>query len=261
MTSSRTVLAIFLVLSGNIAVAQINGEEGEPTPEYLDATFTSEDAARVAAGFSDQIMAGSSADPLGDMANAADLVFRGSVLSQTYEYDAAGTPSTHTTFLITEQLKGDHQSNEITLVQAGGPSQTDSDKIMMVSTARYFTVGEEELLFMNLDFESQVESSRSSVVSRFRVYQDKIYNEDGYGMRVVTLNGGTQYTLVQSRDRNPADRFKRITIGPHRLDKNFSEKGNRSADAKGTVGTRHGNGINRHFQSTEADAFSALIRR
>ena len=180
---------------------------------------------------------------------------------RTYEYDAAGTPSTHTTFLITEQLKGDHQSNEITLVQAGGPSQTDSDKIMMVSTARYFTVGEEELLFMNLDFESPVESSRSSVVSRFRVYQDKIYNEDGYGMRVVTLNGGTQYTLVQSRDRNPADRFKRITIGPHRLDKNFSEKGNRSADAKGTVGTRHGNGINRHFQSTEADAFSALIRR
>ena len=187
MTFSRTALAIFLILSWHIAVAQINGEEGEPTPEYLDATFTSEDAARVAAGFSDQIIGDSSADPVGDMTNAADLVFRGSVLSQTYVYDAAGTPSTHTTFLIMELLKGDHQSDEITLVQPGGPSQFDSDEVMMVSTARYFNVGEEELLFMGLDPESQVESRRATVLSRFRIYENKIYNEDGHGVIVVPL--------------------------------------------------------------------------
>jgi hypothetical protein len=260
VTFSRTALAVFFVLPWNIAVAQINGEEGEPTPEYLDATFTSEDAARIATGFSDQIIGDSSADPVGDMTNAADLVFRGSVLSQTYVYDAAGTPSTHTSFLITEQLKGDHQSDELTLVQAGGPSQTDSNKIMMVSTARYFTVGEEELLFMNLDSESPAESRQATVISRFRIYEDKIYNEDGYGVVVVPLDGGRQYRLLQSRDRNPDDRFRGINIGPHRLNKKFGRESNSSTDANGTVGARRGNGGNSHSERTDVDTFSALIR-
>jgi hypothetical protein len=263
VTFSRTALAVFLVLFWNIAVAQINGEEGEPTPEYLDATFTSEDAARVAAGFSDQIIGDSSADPVGDMTNAADLVFRGSVLSQTYVYDAAGTPSTHTTFLITEQLKGDHQSDEITLVQPGGPSQFDSDEVMMVSTARYFTVGVEELLFMGLDPESQVESRRATVLSRFRIYENKIYNEDGHGVIVVPLEDGTRYGLVQSRDRNPDARFRRINIGSHWLSKQFGKENNSSSyvSERNTGAGRAGSGNNGYSDSADIDAFSALIRR
>jgi hypothetical protein len=259
----RTALLIFLGLPGNIAVAQVNGEEGEPTPEYLDATFTSEDAARVAAGFSDRIMAEPSTDPLENMGDAADLIFRGTVLSQTYAYDAAGIPSTHTTFLITEQLKGNHQSDEITLVQPGGPSQLDSDEVMMVSTARYFNVGEEELLFMGLDPESQVESRRATVLSRFRIYGDKIYNEDGYGVIVVPLDGGTRYRLVHSPDRNPHARFRRINIGSHRLNKQFGEENTSSTDVseRNTGAGRAGSGNNGYSDSADIDAFSALIRR
>ena len=79
MAFSKIALIVFFGLFWNISVAQINGEEGQLTPEYLDATFTGDDAAR--------------------------------------------TPYTHTSFLIGEQLKGDDQSNVITLIQPGGPSQ------------------------------------------------------------------------------------------------------------------------------------------
>lgn len=216
----KIILLIALGLSGTVAIAAPGGEAGEPTPEALDAAFSAEDAARVAAGFSAETAGEIIVDPLAAMVDLVDLVFRGVVVSQSYEYDAAGTPFTRTIFSISEALKGEQSSGQVTLLQPGGPSSTDSDRVMMVSDAQYFNVGEEELLFMNLDPGSEYETLRATVMSRFRILGERVYNEDGFGVRLEPLGHGA-HRLALDQQRSEDERFTRITIGPHSLDKRF----------------------------------------
>ena len=178
-------IVVFLLLSCTTVPAWSAGEDAEPTPEYLDATFSADDAARVAAGFSAAIVAVPTGDQLGSMTAAADLVFRGTVVAQAYQYDADDIPSTLTTIAVTQRLKGEYASDELTLVQPGGPSRLDGDKLMVTSTAQYFNVGEEEILFMGLDPENPVQALQATVLNRFRIYEDHIFNEDGNGVTVV----------------------------------------------------------------------------
>lgn len=261
----KIILWIFLVLYWNLAVAQANGEQNEPTPEYLDATFTSADAARVAAGFSDALIEDVGEDVIGRMTSTADLVFRGVVQSQAYVYDERGIPSTHTTFSVTEQLKGNHPAAELTLIQLGGPAASGSDKVMMVSTSRYFNVGEEELLFADVVQEAEEQPEQLSVLFRFRIYENQVYDEDGYGIILEPLVGGTGHRLMKSHNRNPAQRFSRINIGSHWLNKQFSGKNNSPDSSEGTSGAV---GValaadegNSYSESVNIDTFGALLRQ
>lgn len=262
-----SLIRIIIVLASlgswaSTAVAQASGEAGEPTPEAIDAAFTAEDAARVAAGFSDAATTRSLADPLDNMAGKADLVFRGTVVAQAYEYDIAGVPHTHTTFSITESLKGEHSSSQLTLVQPGGPARDGSDRVMMVSDAHYFNVGEEELLFMSLDPQNPYATRRVTVNSRFRILRDRVYTEDGYGVTVQPHAEGS-YRLVLAGRRSAEQRFGRINIGPHRLDKRFVGKDGPDS-LRESVPRPLGEADPRQVEAASAvdvAAFSELIRR
>lgn len=229
MKIDKLLVLIGLGLSCVPLGAQPGGEATEPSPEYLDAAFTSEDADRVAAGFSDELIASPPGDLLDNMMQAADLVFRGTVLSQSYEYDASDTPYTHTTFSIAESLKGDYSSTELTLVQPGGPSRENSDRIMMASNSQFFSVGEEELLFMNLDTQNPRQTLRATVASRFRIHEGRMYNEDGFGVIVVPLEDGS-YRLDVSETRSTAEHFRKINIGTHWLNKHVVDGDDDSLD-------------------------------
>jgi hypothetical protein len=258
----RTATAIVLGFSWHIGFAQGSGEESELTPEHRDAIFSSADADRVAAGFSDDIIDVSWEDPVKRMTDAADLVFQGTVLSQYFEYDEVGTPSTRTTFLISERMKGEYQPREMTLIQTGGPSSANSNLVMVMSTTRHFNVGEEELLFVDLETGNELDPLNTRILSRFRIFEDKVYDEDGYGMRVVPFDNGAKYTLQKSPGRNSADRFGRINIGSHSLKKNFVDDHGQSSDTNGLGGTglpapdmRTGNA-----GAVAVEDFNALIR-
>ena len=99
----KVIGCLALGLHCSVAMTQLPAEEYEPTPEYIDANFGEEGAARLAAGFSDMIPAGGATSSLAGMTDAADLVMRGLVLAQEYHYDVHGVPSTHTTFLLSEK--------------------------------------------------------------------------------------------------------------------------------------------------------------
>ncbi len=259
---AKSLLVLLLGLSGLAAVAQPDGESGEPTPEEIDAAFTAEDAARVAAGFSGETAGGAYSNPLESMADSSDLVFRGTVVTQTYEYDAAGIPHTRTTFSITESLKGEHSSSQFVLVQPGGPDREDSDRVMMVSDAHYFNVGEEELLFVNLDPQNPHATLRATVNNRFRILRDKVYNEDGYGVAVEPLLGGA-YRLSLGNRHGAEQRFSRINIGSHRLDKRFAGEDGQTPD-RGGAGRLMGDADPHQVEATGAvdiEIVSELIRR
>ena len=250
-----TVFSIYSSFYLNLAVAEIFGEENEPTPESLDATFTSADAERVAAGFSSEVIEVKSADPVKNLSNAADLIFTGKVLDQSYFYDAAHSPSTHTTFSITNVLKGSYPSAELTLIQPGGPSKS-GDTALMVSTTRHFSVGEEELLFVILDPDNVAEPNRITIESRFRIYENHIYNEDGYG---VIMEPSGKLTL--SYDRHPSKHFNLIDMGSHSLFKRHSVDDNRdSGSGEESLGSvRSASNRKSYTDSMDLNTFSAII--
>jgi hypothetical protein len=217
----RLALVLLLCLHWNLATAQAVGEAAEPSPEELDAAFSSEDAAREAAAFSDTIIGQGALDPLQQMTDAADLIFRGNVSSQSFVYDAGGIPHTHTTFVIAEIIKGRYPNGEITLVQEGGPAQDQDDRILMVSSSVLFNPSDEELLFIHLDPDNPIEHERATVSQRYRIYEGKVYSEDGRGITVEPVEGGSGRRLVLSDDRHPAAYFRQIRIGDHTLTRNF----------------------------------------
>ena len=257
-------IVLFLLLSCGTLPAWAGGEDAEPTPEYLDATFSADDAARVAAGFSAAIVAVPAGNLLESMTAAADLIIRGTVASQAYRYDARDTPSTHTTFTIAQRLKGELPADEITLVQPGGPSRLDADKLMMTSTAQYFNVGEEEILFMHLDPANPIPALQATVLARFRVYENRVYDEDGYGVTVAPLGGGA-YRLQLVPVRSAAERFQRINVGSHWLYRHSvdEDEGGISLDASippEPRGAALAGGPQGVPDSVDADTFSALIQ-
>jgi hypothetical protein len=234
-------------------------EATEPSPEMLDAAFTTEDAAREAAAWSDVVINRRNPDPVGKMAATADLVFRGQVKSQEYVYDDNDVPYTHTTFTISEILQGTHADTQITVIQEGGPSRTDEDSVVFTSNSRYFNVGEEELLFVSLEPEHTAPTRRVSIEHRFRIYGGKLYDDNGRGLLMLPAAEGSGHRLGLTPDRDPAQRFSQIHIGPHTITKVFDEQehhpdsgGDGSAQAGRTSRPRQG--------IVDVETFTAAIR-
>lgn len=224
VSHARFAMLLLFSLHCSFAAAQPGGEAGELSPEQRDAAFTPEDAAREAAAFSAAIIEQGAADPLGEMTAAADLVFRGSVSAQSVVYDADGIPFTHTTFAIEEILKGSRPEGEITLVQQGGPDRDHADKILLVSTSTLFNTGEDEVLFIDLDADNPNPSQRATVNQRYRIYEGRVYTEDGRGISIEPVGSGPGRRLVPSDDRHPSEYFRRIRIGGHTLTRHFGEE-------------------------------------
>ncbi len=219
------------MLCGRSAMAApLLGEENELSPEYLDAHFSAEDEKRMMAGFSDQILPTSPANVVKQLAEGADLVFFGRVVEQNYVYDENWVPSTHTWFSVNQVLKGEYSQAELMIVQLGGPSVSGEGGVL-ASDTRYFTVGEEELLF--LKHRQSVATATAphnsyEIKNRFRVLDGKLFDEDGYA--VIMDDAGS---LSLSRDRHPDERFSTINMGTHKLFKRFKEKRRDRGDSGG----------------------------
>lgn len=224
MNYRRYLAAIWLLsLTASGVAAQPLLAGGELTPEQLDAAFTAEDARREAAGWSDETIERSPADPLAKMSAASDLVVRGTVTAQEVVYDAQDTPFTHTTLSISEVMEGSYPGAEITLVQEGGPAKHEPDNVLILSHTHYFTPGQEELLFLEINPESPHPHSRVVIKNRFGVLNGKVFNEDGRGLIYTETEDAPGYKLSWSSDRNPHPRFTEFSIGPHEFSKQFEQ--------------------------------------
>lgn len=251
------VSALVLISGWAGAQPEPEGEAAEPSPEELDAAFTEEDAAREAAAWSDVVVDRGRPDPLEAMTASADLVFRGTVVSQEFVYDEKDLPWTHTTFAISETLKGSHSSPKITLIQEGGVSKHNPENIVIVSDAHYFNEGEAELLFLKLD-PARSGPRRSAIEKRFRIHDGKVYDENGRGVLLDVGEDGETRRLGLSRDRNPAPRFRQVHIGPHTLTKNFGER--HGVPDIGGESPRERRDIPGYQSSVDIATFAAAIR-
>jgi hypothetical protein len=259
----RMALALLVGLQWGIATAQPGGEAGEPSPEERDAAFTSEDAAREAAAFSAAIIDQDAVDPLGEMTDAADLVFRGNVSAQSVVYDADGVPFTHTTLTIQEILKGAHPDGDITVVQEGGPARDHADKILLVSSSMLFNAGEEDLLFIDLDADNPNPHQRVTVNQRYRIYEGRVYSEDGRGITIEPVGSGSGRRLMLSDDRHPAAYFRQIRIGGHALTRNFgSDVGKPDAVARPQKARERVESVVRSYtDSVDVQTFSEAVAK
>lgn len=120
--------------------------------------------------------------------NEADLIFKGEVMAIEYgnvlETSLRGQLSPHTfvTFAIQRVFKGAVQSHQVTLRFLGGLNE-ETGEVLNVSIVPQFDVGDTDILFVRDDPESicPLVQCRNS---RLRVIADKIYNEEGFAVRV-----------------------------------------------------------------------------
>lgn len=225
MNKRRFLPAVTLLFPLTAAVAIAQPLEGyELSPEALDAAFTEADAAREAAGWSDKTVERRVADPMASMSAAADLVIRARVTAQKVVYDDRDVPFTHTTLGISEVVAGNYQDSHITVVQEGGPDRHDSDRVLMLSHTHYFTPGQEELLFLELNPDSAYPHSQVVINTRFSVLNGQLFNEDGRGLIYTETEEAPGYTLSWSRDRHPHPRFTEFRVGEHEFSKQFRER-------------------------------------
>jgi hypothetical protein len=261
MNSKHT--AMMLVCAGavlcgyTVLAAPPPGEENEPSPEYLDANFSAEDEKRMKAGFSDQIPAPVPVNIVKQLAGEADLVFFGRVVAQSYVYDANDVPSTYTRFSVDDVLKGAYPEAELVIVQLGGPSATGRGGIL-ASDAQYFSVGEEEVLFLkrrNSGVNAPV-AEGFEIRYRFRVLDGRLFDEDGYGV-IMNASGG----LMLSRDRHPDERFSTIDMGTHKLFKSFDEPQRDGGDSGGEEPSGTQTALPTYADGVELNRFSAMLRK
>ncbi len=258
MNPSRVTTCLLLSLACSTASAQ-PGEALEMSPEARDAAWSSADAAREAALFSNTASGTAQTSlTLRDGAAAADFVFSGRVTAQSYVYDNAGRPYTHTTVRIDDKLKGSYAGPELTLVQEGGPARDSEDNIVLVSDAQYFAVGEDELLFVDLDLANPVATQRVTVRQRFRIYSGQVFGVDGHGVLLQSSARSAGHTLSWSNDRHPATRFSQFRIGNHTLTKHFRAPATQST--AGEPGPPQARAAAPGYQSSvDIDTFSASI--
>jgi hypothetical protein len=258
----QKLIAIFLLpLLSHGAFAQSGGEANEPSPEELDAAYTEADALRDAAKWSDVEIVQKEPDPLGEMTAGADLVIRATVTSQSNGHNAKNTPLTHTTFSISEVLKGDYAADEITITQEGGPSKTRPNRVVIMSHTKYFKVGDEELLFLSLDPDNALQELQVRINNRFGIQQGKVFDENGRGLIHSTADNAPGYSLALSKDRNPHPRFRDFQIGSHKFSKKFKEDNTGDdADFGGDTAIEESNPASRgHQRSMDVSAFSAAV--
>ncbi|MDX1735581.1 MAG: hypothetical protein R3228_14505 [Halioglobus sp.] len=247
----RNVVIFIACLAPCIAgFAQASGEASELTPEQVDAAFTAEDAAREAARWSDTIRPRDERTALERLGEEADLIFHGTVHSQQVHYRGNNIPFTHTTFAISELVKGEADGGFFTLVQEGGPDRYDAQKVLLVSTSEYFATGEEEVLFVAFDAATGIHMVRE----RFRILDGLTYNANGRGVVVEQGPPGSRAGLRLTRGRSADARFRTVPFGTTALYKQFGDdtenpdgvpgaaatSARRAAQAQGNLGSSVG---------------------
>lgn len=215
----RNLVLIFASIYAGVCAAQQVGEEFESTPEQLDEAFNAQDAVREAARWSNVVSAPDKRTPLERMTDAADLIFYGTVQSQEVLYEGNDIPFTHTTFVVTNLIKGETDGAAFTLVQEGGPDRHIPHKVMLSSTSHYFALGEEELLFVTFD----KKTGTDMVQQRFRVMQGNMYSENGRGVIVASRASDNKPALQLTRGRSADKRFRTVPLGSSALYKQFSD--------------------------------------
>ncbi|NND69004.1 MAG: hypothetical protein HKN19_15550 [Halioglobus sp.] len=199
--------------------AQASGEASELTPEQVDAAFTAEDTAREASRRSKTIRPRDERSALQRLGEEADLIFHGTVHSQQVHYRGNDIPFTHTTFDISDLVKGEVDGGFFTLVQEGGPDRYDAQKILLVSTSEYFATGEEEVLFVAFD----AATGTHMVRERFRILDGLTYNANGRGVVVEQGPPGSRPGLRLTGGRSADARFRTVPFGTTALYKRFGD--------------------------------------
>jgi len=158
-------------------------------------------------------------------------------------------------------------------VQEGGPSRDDPRRAMMVSSSQHFNIGEEEVLFLGSG-NARAASSRAqidpdysgpekvNVQQRFRVYQGKLYDDDGHGVIVEQVARGGGHRLRLTHSRNPARRFGEIHVGKMVLKKHFVDRADEPEDfANGetTPTSTAQPGVPGYSASSDVAALSAAV--
>ncbi len=222
--------ALIVLLGWSVATVQA----AAPTNEELDAAWTAEDDARAAAQRVPASPVRLSVDPLGDLTDRAELIIHGTVTMQDFVYDGDDSPFTRTTLTVIDVLKGDFTGDQFILLQEGGVEREDSNIVVTESKSRFFAVGDEELLLLgpetgisgqtrgaSFDSDPSLRSMVREVQTRSRIFGGKVYDEDGRGIFLESLDGGG-HRLTVSHDRHPAPQFTEIRIGPHTFTKFIS---------------------------------------
>jgi len=145
--------------------------------------------------------------------NEADLIFKGEVMAIEYanvfESSLRGQLSPHTfvTFAIQRVFKGAVQSHQVTLRFLGGLNE-ESGEVLNVSIMPQFDIGDTDILFVRDDPESICPLVQCRK-SRLRVIAEKIYNEEGFAVRVDEENHFSYGSFV------PSDEVLTHNIGEH----------------------------------------------
>ncbi len=222
--SYRTLIAALLlqVFALEIANAQVELEKSAAEIEALDRSLGELYTQRLRNRYAGSALTNVSAVTPETLASDATLVIEGRVKSVSYTHEGPyEQPFTVNQIEITRVLKGAFAEEIVVIKQPGGPSK-NGELINIVSHAEYFSPGDGELLFL------EVSGDQVSIKNRFRVHEDALYSQDGFGLM---LSGSGELTLGKAR--NPAETFSTIVIGSEVLRKNFSQSQQDHGDLSG----------------------------
>jgi len=125
--------------------------------------------------------------PVQDLAQSADLVFHGEVISVEHRMSEASDdrpdPSPHTfvTYHVTKVMKGHVDGDTITLRFLGGP--IDSDRYFKLAGVPLFDKGDEDVLMVKDNLKSECPLV-DCATGRFRFIEGMVVNDRGQRMQV-----------------------------------------------------------------------------
>ncbi len=140
-----------------------------------------------------QVSASTVSHDLGEQANKANLVFKGTVVSVDYReskgQSAQGAvPHTFVTYEIQDVLFGNANRKKFTLRFMGGKNKRGD--IMMVSESPKFDVGDEDIIFVDGNGVSECPLI-GCTDGRYRIINGQVYTE--YGQPVMQDDQGTMF--------------------------------------------------------------------
>lgn len=224
------VISFMQGLLVGFANAQVQPEKSAAEIEAYDRSLGQDYTQQLREMYSGAAPAAANLSTPALLAADASLVIEGRVKRVSYTHEGPfEQPFTVNEIEITRVLKGAFAEEVVVIKQPGGPSK-NGELINIVSHAEYFSPGDGELLFL------VVSGDQISIKNRFRVYEDALYSQDGFGLMV---SGSGELTLGKAR--NLAETFSTIVVGSEVLRKNFSQ----SQQSQQSQGDQSG-----HFLST-----------
>lgn len=216
------LLLVGQFLAGGVANAQVEPERSAKEIETYDLGLGPAYTQELREMYSGKAPAIRGPVTAASLAAEASLVIEGQVQRVTYTHEGAyEQPFTIIDISVTRVLKGAFDEDVVVIKQPGGPSK-NGEMINVVSHAEYFVPGDGELLFL------ETTGDRVSIKNRFRVYDQALYSQDGFGL-LRTQPGQIRLSNI----RNPAETFTRIVIANEVLRKNFSRDNKEEGDHSG----------------------------